>query len=73
MRKINRRRRLILSAIAVGGLGAAATADLDAKVQAASAAPAGDLLDLGEHFAAEGLAAEAGLDGHEEHEIDLVE
>ena len=45
----------------------------EAKGERAFAAPGGELRQLGQHVAAEGLAAEAGLDGHDEDEVDLGE
>jgi len=50
-----------------------ATVDFEAEREVALAAPGVDLLELGHHVGAERLAAETGLDGHDEDKVDLVE
>ena len=47
-----------------------AAVDLESEVEAAGRAPVAELGDLREHVTAEALAAEAGLHGHYQHEID---
>lgn len=55
------------------GEGVDAAVDFEAKLEAALAAPGVDPGDFGQHVAAEGLPAEAGLHGHDEEEVDLGE
>ena len=55
------------------GLGVDSAVDFEAELEAGLAAPGVELGDLGQHVAAEGLSAEAGLHGHDEKEIDLGE
>ena len=68
-----------VSGVGAGGAAFGGGGQIDAAVhlkaegQVARLAPLVDLPQLGQHVAAEGLAAEAGLDGHDQNQVDFAQ